>query len=274
MTIRAIQVAGRGLELTSLEQMQQYADVLRKSGVVRDCKNAEELIVRIQYGYELGLTPMQSIQNISNVNGRLTLWGDLMLAIVQASPKCEYIKEWGEGEGEDYVRHIECKRTDREAPTQQSWGVDDDKRAGLWGKGTHKSYPKRMLQMRARSFGLRDAFPDVLRGAIATEEAQDYREGVDSPKHVEAEVVDETPPAPQREPGDEPPEEQPAAETTRDRIRARWVIVRTEYNLDDAVLVGELNERTGRTPTDATDGELTTAIDTIEKRAIAALEDF
>jgi hypothetical protein len=33
-----------------------------------------------------------------------------------------------------------------------------------------------MLQMRARSFALRDAFPDVLRGLVATEEVEDYQE--------------------------------------------------------------------------------------------------
>ncbi len=51
----------------------------------------------------------------------------------------------------------------------------DAKRAGLWGKGgPWTAYPKRMLQMRARGFALRDAFPDVLKGMISVEEAQDY----------------------------------------------------------------------------------------------------
>jgi hypothetical protein len=31
-----------------------------------------------------------------------------------------------------------------------------------------------MMQMRARGFALRDAFPDVLKGMITAEEAQDY----------------------------------------------------------------------------------------------------
>ncbi len=35
-------------------------------------------------------------------------------------------------------------------------------------------YPKRMLQLRARGFALRDAFPDVLKGLVTAEEAQDY----------------------------------------------------------------------------------------------------
>ena len=33
---------------------------------------------------------------------------------------------------------------------------------------------KRMMQMRARGFALRDAFPDVLKGLISAEEAADY----------------------------------------------------------------------------------------------------
>ncbi len=52
---------------------------------------------------------------------------------------------------------------------------EDAKKAGLWGKaGPWSQYPKRMLQMRARSFALRDKFADALSGLIMAEEAQDY----------------------------------------------------------------------------------------------------
>ena len=50
-----------------------------------------------------------------------------------------------------------------------------------------------MLQNRARSFALRDAFADVLRGVISTEEARDIPN--DEPRDVEVtpvvEVIDE-----------------------------------------------------------------------------------
>jgi predicted ATPase len=53
--------------------------------------------------------------------------------------------------------------------------VADAKKAGLWGKtGPWSQYSKRMLQLRARGFALRDAFPDVLKGLVTAEEAQDY----------------------------------------------------------------------------------------------------
>jgi hypothetical protein len=52
--------------------------------------------------------------------------------------------------------------------------MEDAKRAGLAGKqGPWQQYPKRMLQMRARAFALRDVFPDVLRGVYVAEEAAD-----------------------------------------------------------------------------------------------------
>ena len=54
------------------------------------------------------------------------------------------------------------------------------KKAGLWGKaGPWSQYPKRMLQMRARSFALRDKFADALSGLLMAEEVQDYSTTVD-----------------------------------------------------------------------------------------------
>ena len=69
-----------------------------------------------------------------------------------------------------------AKRKGRK-PVTARFSVEDAKRAGLWGKqGPWSAYPKRMMQMRARGFALRDAFPDVLKGMITVEEAQDYPE--------------------------------------------------------------------------------------------------
>jgi hypothetical protein len=53
----------------------------------------------------------------------------------------------------------------------------------LADKQTYKSYPKRMLQMRARAFALRDMFPDVLKGLQVREEVEDFVEA-SSPRDV------------------------------------------------------------------------------------------
>jgi hypothetical protein len=55
--------------------------------------------------------------------------------------------------------------------------MDDAKAAGLMGKqGPWTNYPKRMRQMRARGFAVRDVFPDVLKGIPVAEELMDYEE--------------------------------------------------------------------------------------------------
>ena len=59
--------------------------------------------------------------------------------------------------------------------TTSSFSYEDAKRAGLTSKrGPWQQYPSRMLQLRARGFALRDAFPDAIKGLITVEEAQDY----------------------------------------------------------------------------------------------------
>lgn len=132
------------------------------------------VLAALQWGHELGLSPMQALQNIAVVNGRPCIWGDLMIALVKRSAVCEDVHEFSEGEGDQMVAVCVAKRRGME-PNEQRFSVADAKKAGLWGKqGPWTNYPKRMLQMRARGFALRDAFPDVLSGLISREEAEDY----------------------------------------------------------------------------------------------------
>ena len=128
----------------------------------------------MQWGHEVGLAPMQALQNIAVINGKPSVYGDAAMALVQASPVCDDIEEFFEGEGGELTAVCIAKRKGRK-PVTAKFSVNDAKRAGLWGKqGPWSAYPKRMMQMRARGFALRDAFPDVLKGLITTEEAQDY----------------------------------------------------------------------------------------------------
>ena len=58
---------------------------------------------------------------------------------------------------------------------EREFSVNDAKQARLWGKqGPWTQYTERMMQHRARGNCIRDAFPDVIKGLITAEEAQDY----------------------------------------------------------------------------------------------------
>jgi hypothetical protein len=135
----------------------------------------ESCLLAIQAGSEVGLSPMQSLQSIAVINGRPSIWGDSAMALVQASPVCEYVREYVEGDGDNLVAVCEAKRRGYPAPTVVRFSVADAKKAALWGKsGPWQQYPTRMLALRARGFALRNAFADALRGLITAEEAQDY----------------------------------------------------------------------------------------------------
>ncbi len=131
-----------------------------------------DILVCLQFGQELGLKPMAAIQNIAVINGRPSIWGDAMIAVCRQSPSWEYIKETFDVSTMTAACVVKRKG---EPEFVSTFSQADAKTAGLWDKvGPWKQYPKRMLQMRARGFALRDCFPDLLRGIIIKEEAEDY----------------------------------------------------------------------------------------------------
>jgi hypothetical protein len=126
-------------------------------------------LIAMQWGAELGLKPLQAVQSIAVINGRPAMWGDALMALVRSSPVCEFIIE------EDDGKTATCRVKRRGEPEQsRTFSIEDAKAAGLAGKsGPWTQYPKRMRQLRARAFALRDVFADVLRGMAMAEEAQD-----------------------------------------------------------------------------------------------------
>lgn len=132
------------------------------------------VFVAVQWGMEVGLAPLQALQNIAVINGKPSIYGDAALALCKSSRVCEYVVESIEGDGDKAIAVCKVKRKG-EPEQERRFSMDDAKKAKLIGKqGPWSEYPKRMLQMRARGFALRDIFPDVLRGMITAEEAQDY----------------------------------------------------------------------------------------------------
>lgn len=160
----------------TLQDAIQISEIIANSGVcpTQYKGKAGDVLVAMQMGAELGLKPMQALQNIAVINGRPSVWGDAMLAICRQSSQFEYIKETYNKADNSYTCVI--KRRD-EPEFVDNFSEADARKAGLLEKaGPWKQYPKRMLQMRARGFCLRNAFPDLLRGIITQEEAHDYPE--------------------------------------------------------------------------------------------------
>ena len=170
-----IAVEGGRLRPRNLSETVTMAQILARSGMVpKDyAGKPDAIIVAIQMGAGVGLEPMQALRNIAVINGRPSLWGDGLLAVVTAHPDFEDISELFDEAAMTATCAI--KRRGRTV-TARSFSQADAAKAGLWGKaGPWTQYPRRMLQMRARGFAARDAFPDALCGLAVAEESMDLR---------------------------------------------------------------------------------------------------
>ena len=200
----------------SLEEAMRFADIMASSDLVPQAYKGKpgNILVAIQKGYEIGMTPMNALESIAVINGRATLWGDGMLALVQSSPVYEWIDE---SESTNTVGVCISKRKGHK-PLRTEFTLEDAKRAGLLGKpGPWQQYQPRMLKLRARGFNLRDNFADVTKGMISAEEAMDI-----PPVTTTGEFVPEEAPKPltlkdklkqQVEETAAPPESAPPAES-------------------------------------------------------------
>ena len=163
---------GLALQPQNINEAMQMAEMLSTSNMVPSCYRGKtsDTLVAMMMGTELGLNPIQSLQNIAVINNRPCIWGDAMLALVQNHPKFQAIEE----SFDDSTMTAKCTVTRKGGkPHTSTFSEQDAVTAGLWGFNTWKKYPKRMLAMRARGFALRNQFADALLGLITAEEAQD-----------------------------------------------------------------------------------------------------
>lgn len=135
------------------------------------------ILVAMQAGAEVGLSPFAAIQNIAVINGKPSVYGDAVIALARTHPKWDEsgFEELFEGQPftDEFCAICRVKRTDGSV-REKRFSVLDAKTASLWGKaGPWKQYPKRMLQMRARSWAIRDNFAEALAGLSVAEEIQD-----------------------------------------------------------------------------------------------------
>lgn len=168
----------------NMEEALDLATMLSKSSIVpRDLQGKPgDILVAIEFGMSLGLKWIQAVQNVAVINGRPTIWGDALKAVVMSNPLCTFIEE-DELEVVTAKGRGRCKVGRKGKPdVEVTFSIEDAKKAHLWGKqGPWTQYPARMLMMRARSFALRDAFPDALKGIICREEAEDIAPAIELP---------------------------------------------------------------------------------------------
>ncbi|HXP05891.1 MAG TPA: hypothetical protein VN808_17365, partial [Stellaceae bacterium] len=120
----------------------------------------------ILHGATVGLGPIAAVHAIALIGGTPSIWGDGALSVIEHSGLLEDMVEDYEVDDEQGLTAIcTMKRRGRATPIVTRFSMAMAERAGLArSEGPWQTYPERMLRMRARSWTMRDAFADVLRG--------------------------------------------------------------------------------------------------------------
>lgn len=167
----------------NFEQKVKYCEFLASSNIIPEQyrNKPANVFIALEYGANLGLKPYVALTNVAVVNGKPCVYGDTLKALCMKYGKIT--ETWN---ADKWEWTCKCEREGYPV-VESTFSLQDALLAGYVGKGANgqitlgarKSQvwvqnPKRMIQMRARGFALRDAFPDVLQGLITREEANDY----------------------------------------------------------------------------------------------------
>jgi hypothetical protein len=153
----------------NLAELYSLCDYLAKSDLMPEAlrgKPANCAIV-IMTGHELGLGPMLSARTINVIKGKSSLSADLMGALVQRSPVCEYFMPV---ESTATQATYETKRRGHPKPVRLSWTMKQAQAAGLTSQPNYRAYPEAMLRARCEAALARMVYPDIVAGIYDPDE--------------------------------------------------------------------------------------------------------
>ena len=173
----------------SMDARMEYSKALAASSLLpkQYQRQPANVLVALEYGAALGLSPMAAIQGVHVVEGKPTASAQLIGALVRNAGHRLRVT----GNDKTATATI-VRRDDPEFEFTATWTIDRAKAAGLTGKGVWKQYPAAMLKARAITEVARDACPDVLAGVAYTEEELEPIQATTTPVRLHAveEVVD------------------------------------------------------------------------------------
>jgi hypothetical protein len=149
-------------------QLALVAKKLWQSGLFPNVRSEAGAFAIVQYGREMSVPPMTSLQNISIIQGKPAINGNLMLSLaLKAGVRVEQV------ESDD--KHCILDFTRKGYPSiTAGFNEADAKQAGLIRSGSgYTKYPIDMYYWRAIARGLRRIAPDVTVGLYTVEEMTD-----------------------------------------------------------------------------------------------------
>ncbi|MDP4175438.1 MAG: hypothetical protein Q8933_15800 [Bacteroidota bacterium] len=161
----------------NLEKKKELAQIFIKSGLIPSQLNTpEKVLVCMFKSQELGLPALEGLSGMAVINGKVTLQGNLLLALINRSNKAKKIVI---DEQETYCS-VTMSRRDYEFEYTFQFSLDDAKKAGLLDKQIWRQYTKTMLKWRAVSGCARVVFSDIIGGLYTPEEIISVSDNVEA----------------------------------------------------------------------------------------------
>lgn len=157
-----------------LEAQKSKMSILRDGGMLPKGCTEKEAWARVAVGVEMGMRPMQALNGIAMINGKPSLHTDSIPSIVAASGLLEDQGHEFTGEGDKLACRFWCKKKGLQTAQYWEYSVADAKSAGLLSRDTWKNHLKKMLFNRARTYCLRNTFPEVLGNMYDSDEASEF----------------------------------------------------------------------------------------------------
>jgi hypothetical protein len=137
-----------------------------KSGMFSDIKSAQQAVVKIMAGAEMGISPFASMAGIHIIQGKPTIGAGLMAARVKGFGKYDY-KVIEHNEKVCSIEYFQGK----ESIGVSTFTLEDAKKAGT--KNLDK-FPKNMLFARAMSNGVKWYTPDIYEAPVYVPEEMEH----------------------------------------------------------------------------------------------------
>lgn len=225
--------AATGASSTAVAQLMQHAQAMGAAKQLADAMCATDMVparykgkpgdgaAAILYGAELGLTPIQSMQQIFTVHGSPAIYARTMVAIL----KSRGYRIWTvESTDESVTVAGDDPRTGQSESS--TWTIERARKAQYTSNKKYDTDPQAMLYAKAASEVCKKLAPEVLLGMahsvedLELERVQATVEQVRPPKRGVAGLKAALAPAPAPAPDHEPeePEEQKASREQQQRI--------------------------------------------------------
>lgn len=156
-------------------QLKEMGQVIQESGLFPDLKNKAQAIVKIMAGQELGLSPVESINDLYLIKGKVAISANLIARRIKLHPSYDYeiVTETNDiceidffREGRTLGRASFSYAQAEAANICYEWGKDGKR----YEKSTWRGFRATMLFARALTTGMRRYCPDVMALTVYTPE--------------------------------------------------------------------------------------------------------